>query len=196
MYRGFVGISLLNALISNDFISKYTSFTEKSNKKLYKLTDPFCNFYLKFIEGKDRLDEDFFTSNLSNQNIISWRGIAFENLCFNHIKQIKRALEITGVSTNESPYSIIGESKDGTQIDMLIVRKDDIINMREIKFYNSELLMNKTLDRQIRYRVALLEKKISNKYAIRPTLITTFGLIQNEYSSIFSNIITLDDLFA
>ncbi len=186
----------LNALISSDFISKYTSFTEKSNKELYKLTDPFCNFYLKFIEGKDRLDEDFFTSNLSNQNIISWRGIAFENLCFNHIKQIKRALEITGVSTNESPYSIIGESKDGTQIDMLIVRKDDIINMCEIKFYNSELLMNKTLDRQIRYRVALLEKKISKKYAIRPTLITTFGLIQNEYSSLFSNIITLDDLFA
>ena len=31
--------------------------------------------------------------------------------------------------------------------------------------------------------------------AIHSTLITTFGLIQNEYSGAFSNVIVLDDLF-
>ncbi len=185
----------LKALISSDFIVKYTSFSEKRNKELFKLTDPFCNFYLAFIENKEKLDENFFTSNLSNQNVTSWRGISFENVCFNHIQQIKKSLEILGIASEESPYSIIGDREEGTQIDMLIVRKDDVINMCEIKFYNSDVLIDKTMDRKIRNRVALLQSKFAKKYAIRPTLITTFGLVDNEYSSIFSNVITLDDLF-
>ncbi len=185
----------LNALISSDFIEKYTSFGEKRNKELYKLTDPFCNFYLAFIENKEKLDENFFANNLANQNIVTWRGIAFENVCFNHIKEIKKSLEILGISSQESPYSVIGENNEGTQIDMLIIRKDDIINMCEINFYNSDVLVDKAMDKKIRNRITLLEKKVARKYAIRPTLITIFGLIDNEYSSIFSNVITLDDLF-
>ena len=38
-------------------------------------------------------------------------------------------------------------------------------------------------------------ENVSSKVAIHGTLITTFGLIQNEHSSAFSSVIVLDDLF-
>ena len=185
----------LNSLISSDFLIKYIPFGFSKREEHYKLIDPFTNFYLKFIENKNEISEDFWLTNLSNQSVVSWRGIAFENICFNHIKQIKYALGISGISTEESSWYKFNDEADGAQIDMLIKRNDNVINMCEIKFYDSELLIDKKIDQQIRNRIAVLEALIHRKYAIRSTLITTFGLKRNEYSSIFSNLITLDDLF-
>ena len=57
---------------------------------------------------------------------MSWNGLAYENLCFNHIKQIKAALGISGVSTEESLWSKKGtEDAEGAQIDLIIERKDN-----------------------------------------------------------------------
>jgi hypothetical protein len=39
--------------------------------------------------------------------VTTWKGLAFENVCWNHIKQIKTALEIGGVSTEESLWSCV-----------------------------------------------------------------------------------------
>lgn len=130
-----------------------------------------------------------------NQKIVSWRGIAFENVCFNHIKQIKSALEIGGISSEESAWSKL-QDEDGAQIDMIIKRKDNTINICEIKFYGSEFLVDKNLDKKIRFRASLIKKEVPKRYSIRNTLITTFGIIPNEYSNVFTNVISLDDLFA
>lgn len=186
--------SALNALISSDFIEKYIPFGKKIEH--YKVIDPFCNFYLKFIDGYSNLSEDFWLSNFSNQTVVTWRGLAFENICFYHIAIIKKALEIAGVSSEQSAWfkSNSGDS-DGLQIDMIIKRNDNIINMCEIKFYSSELTIDKQMDKQIRYRLSQLENEIKKKYSIRSVLITTYGLKNSEYNGIFSNVITLDDLF-
>lgn len=186
----------LNALISSDFIIKYVPFGKGKKIEYYKLTDSFCNFYLKFVEGSNKLVNDFWLSNVSNQNVITWRGIAFESVCFNHINQIKKALGITGIESSESAWSKKGSvEEEGAQIDMLIKRNDNVINMCEIKFYSAPFTVDKTLDSQIRYRLSLLEQEVPKKYSIRPTLITTFGINRNEYSNIFSNVIIMDDLF-
>ncbi len=39
------------------------------------------------------------------------------------------------------------------------------------------------------------ERKCSPKISVYSTLITTFGLKHNEYSGVFNNVITLDELF-
>lgn len=187
--------SSLNALISSDFILKYNPFGISKKTCYYKLIDPFCIFYLKFIDGNNNLDEDFYLSNLSNQKMITFKGLAFENICFTHIKQIKNALGISGISSEESSWFKFNDEKEGSQIDMLIKRKDNIINMCEIKFYNSDFIVDKNIDKLIRNREILLQSEFSKKYSIRNTLITTYGLKNNEYSSLFTNVITLDDLF-
>ncbi len=183
-----------NALIASDFIVKYKPFKEKSYR--YKLVDPFCLFYLRFAKDQSALDNDFWQQNLTSSKISSWRGFAFENVCFNYISEIKKALGISGVSTKQSIWTKRSTAdEDGTQVDLIIERKDDVVNMCEIKYYKGDFVVDKSYHRTLVHRRNLLEKEISRKDIIHSTLITTNGLEYNEYSSDFDNVITLDDLF-
>ncbi len=141
------------------------------------------------------MNEDFWEQNVKSQPIITWRGIAFENLCSNHIQQIKSALGIPGVVSRQSAWSKRGDDIEGAQIDLLIDRNDNIINMCELKYYSDEFTVNKEYYKKLIHRQELLSAEIPKRYAIHNTLITTFGLSYNECSGIFSNVITLDELF-
>ena len=184
----------LNALIASDFVVKYIPFG-KGKREHYKLVDPFCLFYLHFINKKEKLEENFWQQNITSPQITSWRGYAYENVCFNHIQQIKKALGISGVITNHSAWSKRKDDTEGIQIDLLISRNDNVINMCEIKYYSSDFTVDKAYYQVLLHRQELLSKEIAPKVSIHSTLITTFGLSYNEYSGIFSNVITLDDLF-
>ena len=124
-----------------------------------------------------------------------WSGFAFENVCFNHVEQIKRTLGISGVITEASAWSKKEDDTDGTQIDLLISRNDNVINMCEIKYYGGEFKVNKEYYLKLLKRQTILAENVSPKVAIHSTLITTFGLMQNEYSGAFTNVIALDDFF-
>ena len=184
----------LNALLASDFVVKYIPFG-KGKKEHYKLVDPFCIFYLHFMNKKNKTDENFWQNNLSSQQIVSWRGYAFENVCFNHIAPIKKALGISGVITSQSAWSKRSDDIEGTQIDLLISRNDNVVNMCEIKYYSDEFVVDKSYYHTLLHRAEILSKEVPQKYSIYNTLITTFGLHYNEYSGIFTNVITLDDLF-
>ena len=185
----------LKALIASDFVVKYVPFGESRRNVHYKLTDSFCMFFIRFVEKSDSLNPEFWLSNVSSQRIATWRGFAFENVCFNHIPQIKAALGISGVSTKQSAWSKRDDDIGGTQVDLIIERKDNVVNMCEIKFYGDAFSVDKQYDMALRHRQSQLAKELSPKTAIHNTLITTFGLKYNEYSGIFSNVITLDALF-
>ncbi len=104
----------LNALMASDFIVKYVPFGFGKRECHYKLIDPFCLFYLQFVYGKANLREKFWQQNTSSQSLSTWRGYAFENVCFNHIEQIKKALGISGVITTSSAWSKRSEDSKGT----------------------------------------------------------------------------------
>ncbi|MBQ6335250.1 MAG: AAA family ATPase [Erysipelotrichaceae bacterium] len=184
----------MNALIASDFVIKYVPFGFSKRQEHYKLIDPFCLFYLHFVKNSET-NEHFYQQGLSSQSVISWRGFSFENVCFNHIRQIKDALGISGVITSQSAWSKRGDDSKGTQIDLLIERKDNVINMCELKYYGDTFTVDKDYYRLLLHRAELLKKEVSPKVSIYNTLITTFGLDRNEYSGIFVNVITLDDLF-
>ena len=185
----------LNALIASDFIIKYTPFGCKKTEKYYKLIDPFCLFFLHFVENKDSIPDDFWKQNITSQSIVSWRGFSFENVCFCHIEQIKQALGVSGISTTQSAWSKIGDERPGTQIDLIISRKDNVINMCEIKFYSDEFTVDKSYNNLLRHRQSELSKLIPKKSTIHNTLITTYGIKDNEYRWSFEKVITMDDLF-
>ena len=95
-----------------------------------------------------------------------------------------------------SAWSKRADDERGMQIDLIIERKDNIVNMCEIKYYSEEFAVSKDYDLILRHRQNLLQKELSPKQVIHNTLITTFSLKYNSYSGIFSNTITLDDLFS
>ena len=112
----------LNALIENDFVVKYVPFGLGKHCEHYKLIDPFCIFYLHFIDSHRMSDGHFGTENASVSSVLAWQGHAFVNVCFNHVPQIKSALGISGVSTIPSAWSGYAENKNA-QIDLLYLGK-------------------------------------------------------------------------
>lgn len=79
----------INTLLSSDFIEKYVPFGCNSKISNYRLIDPFCIFYLKFCYEQER-DLSFWSNGVTSQELSSWRGLAFENVCLNHIYEIKK----------------------------------------------------------------------------------------------------------
>lgn len=186
----------LQALISGAFIIRYCSFGNSKREEFYKLIDPFCIFYLRFVKNNAGKRNVNWVNLADSPSVTTWQGYAFENVCFNHIGQIKSALGIGGVSTEESLWSKRGgEEVSGTQIDLIIDRRDHVLNMCEIKFYNDEFTVNKDYHLTLCHRHNLLLEIIPKKYSVHNTLITTYGLKHNEYYSDFTRVVTLDDLF-
>lgn len=186
----------LKALIVSDFVVKYVPYGEGKREAHYKLADPFCLFYLHFINDRTASNAYFWEQNITSQPVITWRGLAFENVCFHHVEQIKKALGISGVISSSSAWLKKGVEEDGIQIDLLINRKDNVINMCELKYYGGDFTVDKDYYKILLRRTEILAKEVSPKTVVRSTLITTFGLTKNAYSNVFTNVITLDDLFA
>lgn len=186
---------MLKALVASDFAVKYVPFGREGGEEHYKLVDSFCWFWLHFVKGQKRLSPDFWMGDAS-QAVVSWRGIAFEELCWRHWKQIKRALGIEGVTTELSAWSKYGdESSDGVQIDLLIHRKDHITDMCEMKFYNEEFVVDKSYHKVLVHRQNVLQELLPKRMIVHAVLVTTEGLVHNEYSSDFQHVILLDNLF-
>ena len=193
---GSVFKDALDALMASDYVEKYVPFGGNRKETYYKLTDPFCMFYLSFLNNRTGLDEAFWQKNLNSQPLNVWRGYAFETVCFNHIPQIKRALEIGGVSSKQSAWIRPGiQEQAGTQIDLIIAREDNVFNMCELKFYNKMFSVSKTYYEKILERTDMLLEMIPPRATVHSTLITTAGLAHNNYSGAFVKVITLDDLF-
>lgn len=185
---------ILNALIASDFIVKYVPFGYSGRQVHYKLADNFCWFWLTFVENYTAKDDLYWSHKVNKPEFNSWKGIAFEEVCFNHAKQIKNALGISGVSSTESAY-IVQNSDDsyGMRLDMVIERADNVVNICEMKFYKEKFSVDKSYDQVLRERSAQMESRFPNTN-IHSTLVTTYGLKQNEYSSNFQSVVALEDL--
>ena len=187
---------MLKALVASDFIEPYIPFGKGKREKHYKLVDHFCLFYMKFVQGRKEIDPEFWMHNVTSQGVSSWRGFAFEEVCFSHVSKIKKALDILGVSSTQSAWAVEGDDDtEGAQIDLLINRKDNVVNLCEMKFYNEKFTVNKAYYSKVVHRQNLLAERIPRKSVIHNVLVTTEGLTYNEYSGVFQKVITIDDLF-
>ena len=179
------------------FIRTYYAFGMKKKNAIYQLIDNFTLFYYKFMNN-GITDEHFWSNQLNTPVVNAWMGLSFERVCFNHIKQIKESLGISGVLTDINSWYCkpnLNEGINGSQIDLLIVRRDRVINLCEIKYSNNEYVVNEDFARGIRRKISDLQLVTKTKYAIYPTLITTYGVAYNGYSSIAQTILTMNDLF-
>ena len=186
---------ILRALAASEFITAFQPFGQPKLLH-YRLCDHFCLFYLHFLDKKEKPEEFFLQSNYRSGKLNAWRGYAFEEVCLNHIPQIKAALGISGISTKESAWIARDASgKPLSQMDLIIERADNNVNLCEIKFNGTAFEIDKRYDAILRERVQILINKLSPKQTVKLTTITTFGLKRNEYSGQVQTSLTLDDLF-
>lgn len=187
----------LEELESCGFIRKYNCFGMKSKSALYQIVDSFILFYYSFLE-KEPNDENFFQNLYNTPSMNTYFGIAFERVCLLYINQIKNKLGISGVSTECNSWYCKKDDEmgvNGSQIDLLIVRKDQIINLCEMKFSTVLFSVTDKLISSINNEINDLRIVTKTKYAIHPILITTLGLKENANAYSMQAVITLDDLF-
>ena len=186
---------MLKALIASDFITKYQPWGVSGMPEYYKLSDCFCWFWLHFKEQKSINESDYWLHHMKESEIASWRGVAFEEVCLQHIQQIKQSLQIAGVASQESSLVIRGNNDaDGMQIDLLIDRADDVVNVCEMKFSQSDYCITKSYAEKLERRITNLEN-IQPKKKYWLTLITVNSLQRNAHSDIIKSVVVANDLF-
>ncbi len=187
----------LNELEESGFIKSYTPFGISQSKKIYVIADYYTLFYLKFIEKSEKFATGSWSNRLDDSAVNVWAGLAFEQICWDHLQKIRKALGIEGIYSIASPWSKKADEKlGGTQIDLIIDRKDRVINLCEMKFSINNFTINKNYDLTLRNKIGIFKEQTQTKKSVFLTMITTFGLVKNEYAgSIVQNEITMNDLF-
>ena len=187
---GGVFSDVLKNLVNCDFLRDYAAFGKKERDTMYQLTDMFVLFYLKFIKNNGGADENFWTNSIDSPSRRAWSGYAFEQLCLNHIPQIKESLGIRGVLSNVCSWS-----QPGSQIDMLIDRRDQVINICEEKFSVTPYVITKKYLDEMLARMENFREATRTRSALHLTMIVASGLARNEYSGAVQSVVTLDSIF-
>jgi uncharacterized protein len=189
---------LLNELAESGFISYQTVFEKTSNEGLYQLDDAFTHFYFRFLAERKLTGNDLW-EKISKQPIYyGWAGYAFERMCQQHILQIKKALGIGGVATTQAAWRTTAKKTgtNGAQIDLVIDRSDQSINLCEIKFSQTPFTITKQYAAELLNKEQIFRMETNTKKALFTTLVTPFGVVNNEYKTGFVHSeILLDDLF-
>lgn len=186
---------LLRTLEVSDFIECYKPFENDKRHLLYRLTDPFCLFYLTQVERKRR-SENFWRDNENSPALAPWRGHAFEDACLKHVEQIKKAMGVSGVASDNSTWTLQGmQNQKGMQIDLIIERSDRVINLCEMKFVNTDFEVKKDYKATLSERLNWVTSHVKKNQNVQMTLVTTYGLKQGIHSGIFQRTIVLDNLF-
>lgn len=188
---------VLEELEQSGFITSYYSFAKKKKDMLYRLTDEYSLFYLRFIEKNKNEGSDVWQHFSQTQTAKIWAGYAYENLCLRHLPQIKKALGISGVYATSSTFlQRANEEEPGAQIDLLLDRNDRVVNLFEIKFYNSEISLTEADARSLRRQMQVFQTATRTRKHLMLTMITTFGLKHNMHSlGLVEKVLTLEDLF-
>ncbi len=188
----------LEELESCGFIRKYRQYGMKERNAVYQLIDNYTLFYYKFLEEKPT-DEHYWSNQINTPQINAWCGLAFERVCLEHLSQMKHALGISGVLSEAYSWACKANEASGiygSQIDLMIVRKDQVINLCEMKYSAKKYAISAKVDEEIRRKIADFLTVTGARYAIHPTLVTPYGVAAGSYTGNIQNVITADDLFS
>lgn len=187
---------VLADLEESGFINAYTSLDNKRKNIIYRLSDFYTAFYFKFIKDGRYQGENSWINLIDNPAQRTWQGFTFEQICIDHVWQIKKALGISGVQTHSASWKG-GTPEKSVQIDLLIDRRDQVINLCECKFSLDVFSINKEYSEKLRSKISTFKQATKTRKAVFLTMITTYGIEKNKYANLLvQNEVTMDDLFS
>ena len=181
---------LLKELEASDFIREYAMPGKKTRNNMYQLTDNFTLFFKNFVENSNASEDNLWINSINTPQYYTWAGNAFEIVCLIHTQEIKKALGISGIQTTTYAWS---NSK--TQIDLIFDRKDNVINLIEIKFSDDKFTISNDYEAKLLHKLTEFKESIKTKKAIWLIMLSTHGLASvNNTRDIHSNL-KMDVLF-
>ena len=186
----------LSDLSECGFIRCYQPSVKGTNGGVYQLVDNFTLFYRRFVLDQRNRGGDYWQSVLTEGAKNEWRGFAFERICLWHVRQIKAALGISGVYAEAYSWRDGGaEIGHAAQIDLLLDRKDGIVNVCEMKYSRKPYVIDKEESERLHRRIESFRDRLGAERSIHLTMITANGLAHNMYWNDVQSEVTLDDLF-
>jgi hypothetical protein len=182
-------------LEESGFIRRYGPFGKMVRNSLYQLVDFYSLFYLRFLKDNSSILENDWLSFYDSPKYRSWSGYAFEQVCLSHLPQVKRALGISGVQTSVSSWRSLSMSP-GAQVDLVFDRRDQVINLCEMKFSINPFTIDKKYSEELRNKLGIFKQETQTRKSVALTMITTFGVNPNQHAdSLTISNIKMDSLF-
>ena len=185
----------LQELEVSGFIQSYMPYRGVKDP-LYRLSDEYALFYLKFIEPSRPAKGAYWIKLQGQQSYKAWAGFTFETICIKHVDQVKQAMGISGIHSVEGSWFAKGATS-GAQVDLLIDRDDHVIDLCEMKFWNGPFAIDKKYARELTNKMNLFQQETGTRKTVMLTFITTYGLKENAYAKeMVQNELTMDALFS
>jgi uncharacterized protein len=190
----------LNDLVLSGFVSRDYSWHFKNGKNstisLYRLSDNFVRFYLKYVLNKvDNIKRGQF-DDIKQLTLPSWQsimGLQFENLILNNRALIKKQLGILPEDVvSDNPYfQRQTKAKAGCQIDYLIQTRFNVLYICEVKF--SRHPVESCVIKTMQAKIAHLAKP--KHFSCCPVLIHVNGVSEVlEETEYFTHILNFSNL--
>lgn len=198
---GSVKQRVLAELTESGFVAECPAFGKSKQGSKFRLSDEYSAFYLKWNKEikntRDAPDPKLWLMLQNTNTWKSWAGFAFESICKKHIHGIATALGIDGIVYSTSVWSYFPENNDdtGVQIDLLIERADNCINLCEIKFHSGKYTITKEYAKKLLYKKQKFIEVTKTSKTVFLTMITSYGTKENAYyHDAVTNQLTLDAL--
>lgn len=166
---------------ASDLDSASASEPCRAPDPLFRLTDEYTQFYLRYVEGTRPGRRGIWQKLSITPAHRAWAGFAFETICMKHVDAIKEALGIGGVRSVEGSWIGKGD-ESGAQVDLLIDRDDNVINLCEMKFSTAPFRIDKRYAAVLAAKVQAFASATRTRKSIFLTFITTHGIERNPYS--------------
>lgn len=187
---------ILDNLESCGFIRRYINYGCSERKSLFQLVDFFTLFHFRFMRESSFRNLQYWTSIQRTPRFYAWAGISFEILASCHIDGIKGKLGITGVATNVFSWRGKSVTADkAVQIDLVIERADNTIDICEMKFTEQEFAINEEYCQNLSRKIATFVEETKTRKSVQLVFVACCGVQHNMYSGIVQAEVTLDDLF-
>ena len=188
--NGAFGVAL-DELVACGFLRQFRMPGKKKRDLVYQLIDNYTLFHYQFLADLDADESGSWEAQQNEARVRVWRGLSFERVCLQHLEQIKTALGISGIRTKAYAW----RSSDA-QIDLLIERADDAVNVCEMKYATVEYVLDREEHDKIIRRRESYSRQARPKGAVYLTLITPKGLVRNALGNDLQSVVTQEDLFS
>jgi uncharacterized protein len=181
---------VLDELEECNFIRKYYKIGNKKREAIYQLVDNYTLFYHKFIKKSNTLDDGLWLNMLNTPEYFAWAGNAFEIVCLQHANEIKNGLGISGIQSK-----IYSWANQSSQIDMVIDRKDQVINLIEAKFSIDSFTITKSYSENLRRKISEFIDETQSKKSVWLVMVSVFGMANSPYNDLVQKDLTMDIFF-
>jgi hypothetical protein len=187
---------VLADLEESGFITSYYSLDNKRKNTIYRLSDYYTAFYFRFIKDGKYQGDGAWLNLIDHPTHRAWQGFVFEQACLDHVWQVKKALGISGILSNHAAWRG-GTPEKAAQVDLLIDRRDEVINLCECKFSLDTFTIDRDYAEKLRGKISTFKAATKTRKAVFLTMITTYGVEKNAHANLLvQNEVTMDDLFA